>query len=58
MNELNELEKKGLKEAFGLSDEELFEAKYNLLGLFNALYKIDRRLALENEVRQEGKSDD
>ena len=58
MNELSELERKGLKEAFGLSDEELFEAKFNLLGLFQALYKIDERLRREKEAKQEGSGND
>lgn len=58
MNELSELERKGLKEAFGLSDEELFEAKYNLLGLFNALYKIDQRLRQGQKVNQEDNPND
>ena len=34
---------------FGLKDEkEFLEARHNLLGFFNTLYKIDQRLKREN----------
>ena len=54
MEEPSELERKGLIEAFGLSENEVYEAKYNLLGFFNALYKIDQRLKKEREEKGKG----
>lgn len=48
MPELGELEK-GLVEALSLKPDEIVEAKYNLLGFFNALYKIDQRLKKQAE---------
>lgn len=47
MADLQELEQKGLVEAFGLKPEEVADARYNLLGFFNVLYKIDERLKKE-----------
>jgi len=39
---------------FGLKDEkEFLEARYNLLGFFNTLYKIDQRLKRENNEYEE-----
>lgn len=37
-----------LIEAFDLDENEVFEARYNLLGFFNVLNKINRRL-INNE---------
>jgi len=45
--EFKELERKGLIEAFGLREDEVFEARHNLFGLFSVLYKIDQRLRRE-----------
>ena len=47
MVEISELKRKGLIEALGLSEDELFEAEFNLLGFFNTLHKIDERLKRE-----------
>jgi hypothetical protein len=44
MSDSEDLEKSGLLEAFNLQANEVLEAKSNLLGFFNALYKIDKRL--------------
>jgi hypothetical protein len=44
MSDLSDLEKVGLIETFKLRDNEVLEAKQNLLGFFNVLYKIDKRL--------------
>ena len=48
MQQIPELEQKGLIEALGVKQNELFEAKTNLLGFFDVLYKIDKRLKNEN----------
>lgn len=47
----DELERKGLIEALGLNEKDLFAAKQNLLGFYNTLYKINERLEQE---RKEG----
>jgi hypothetical protein len=44
MSNLEELERKCLIEDLGVKKEDLFEAKYNLLGFFEVLYRIDKRL--------------
>lgn len=49
MPDLTELEQKGLIEAFGLKPEEVTDARYNLLGFFSTLYKIDQRLKRQAE---------
>jgi hypothetical protein len=51
MADLSELEQKGLVEAFGLQPEEVADARQNVLGFFNTLYKIDQRLKREAEAR-------
>lgn len=33
--------------ALGLKEEEIFEASFNLIGFFEALYRIDERLKAE-----------
>lgn len=58
MPETEELEA-GLIEALKLRPDELPEAKYNLLGFFNVLYKIDQRLKSQKEkAANEGVSRD
>lgn len=42
-----DLEHKGLVQAFGLQPDEVADARYNLLGFFSVLYKIDERLKRE-----------
>lgn len=49
MADTQEPQDSGLLEAFDLSNEEVFEAKRNLLGFFDVLYKIDQRLKREAE---------
>jgi hypothetical protein len=49
--EFQELERKGLIEAFDLKENEVFEARHNLLGFFMSLYKIDKRLRRETEEK-------
>ncbi len=44
MKNISDLEQKGLINALGVKEEDLFEAKYNLLGFFEVLYRIDKRL--------------
>ena len=55
MQHISELEQKGLVDALGVKQDDLFEAKTNLLGFFNVLYKIDKRLNNkngENKIQQ------
>lgn len=48
-NKLQQLEKEGLIDAFGLAEDEIFEARFNLLGFFDVLARIDQRLKVEKE---------
>ncbi len=58
MFDLKELEQKGLVEALKIKQEDIFEAKYNLLGFFETLYKIDKRLKEESkETKRKGEYD-
>jgi hypothetical protein len=50
MANISDLEQKVLVEEFGLKPEEISEARYNLLGFFGTLYKIDQRLKKEAEA--------
>jgi hypothetical protein len=54
--EFQELERKGLIEAFDLKEDEVFEARHNLLGAFMVLYKIDERLRREAEEKSNEES--
>ena len=47
MSHFEELERKCLIEDLGVKKEDLFEARYNLLGFFEVLYRIDKRLKEE-----------
>ncbi|GEM_PF-6394051 len=49
-NKIDELERKGLVEAFDLKEEEVFEARYNLLGFYSTLQKIKWRLEEEGKL--------
>lgn len=49
-----DLEHKGLVRAFGLHPDEVADARYNLLGLFSVLYKIDERLKKEAQEKAAG----
>jgi len=44
MESFEELERKCLIEDLGVKKEDIFEARYNLLGFFEVLYRIDQRL--------------
>jgi len=44
MSNFEELERKCLVEDLGVKEEDIFEARYNLLGFFEVLYRIDKRL--------------
>jgi hypothetical protein len=44
-------EGKEFEETFRIREDELAEAKANLFGLFELLYKIDQRLKEENELQ-------
>ena len=46
-NKISKIEKEGLIEALGLSEDEVFEAGFNLLGFFEVLQRIKERLELE-----------
>lgn len=52
MEKISEIDQKGIIEALGVEPENLWEAKYNLLGFFGVLYKIDQRLRKENKVKE------
>ena len=55
---ITELERKGLIKALNIKEEDIFEARYNLLGFFSTLYKINKRLSGENDDNGEGEKDD
>jgi len=55
MPELSDLEHKGLVQAFCLQSEEVADARYNLLGFFGVLYKIDQRLKKEAQGKTAAK---
>jgi hypothetical protein len=44
MDDFEALEKKCLVDDLGVKKEDLFEARFNLLGFFEVLYRIDQRL--------------
>jgi len=46
----DEFEQKGLIEAFNLKPEEVFEAKFNLLGFYGTLQQIKWRLEQEGKL--------
>ena len=47
MENFSDLERKCLIEDLGVKKEDIFEARYNLLGFFEVLYRIDQRLQNE-----------
>ena len=49
MSQISDIEQKGLIDALDIKQDDLFEAKFNLLGFFGALYKIDQRLRNEKK---------
>ncbi len=51
--ELLKLEQECFEE-LGISEEDAFEARYNFLGFFEALHKIDQRIKREEEEKQKG----
>jgi len=53
MASFEELERKFLIEKLQLEESEVFEARFNLLGAFNVLYKIDERLRKEKEAKEQ-----
>lgn len=53
MSNLGNLEEEGLVKAFQLKPEEVYEARYNLLGFFGTLDKIAKRLEAEGVNWQE-----
>ena len=55
-NEL--LEKEGLIKAFDLKEDEILDARYNLLGFFGTLNKIKNRIESEQVKKEEGQSND
>lgn len=55
MQQISELEQKGFLEALDVKKGDLFESKHNLLGFFDVLYRIDKRLNNkngENKIQQ------
>lgn len=62
MSDLEELEQEGLVKPFDLTEDEVFEARQNLLGFFDTLNEIYERLKREGKLEKldkikEGKSD-
>jgi len=53
ISEYEKLEKKGLIEAFDLKENEVYEARYNLLGFFSVLQKIDERLKKKKQKKND-----
>lgn len=51
MEKISEIDQKGIIEALGVKPEDFWEAKYNLLGFFGVLHKIDQRLRKENKIK-------
>jgi hypothetical protein len=51
MEKISEIDQKGIIEALGVEPKDLWEAKYNLLGFFGVLYKIDQRLRQEDKIK-------
>ena len=51
MKNISELDRKGLVEALGIKEEDVFEAKFNLIGFFKVLYRIDERLKKEEIIK-------
>jgi hypothetical protein len=51
MEKISEIDQKGIIEALGVEPEDFWEAKYNLLGFFGVLYKIDQRLRREGKLK-------
>jgi len=49
MSEIHDIEQEKFVEALNIKQEDLFEAKFNLLGFFNVLYRIDQRLRNEKK---------
>ena len=52
MDKISDIDQKGIIEALGVKPEDFWEAKYNLLGFFGVLYKIDQRLRKENKIKE------
>lgn len=48
--EVSELDDDVLIEAFGIKKEDIFEARYNLLGFYGTLQKIKWRLEKEGKL--------
>ena len=55
MDDFDELERKGLLDAFELDESDAFEARFNLIGFFETLHKIDKRLKEEAGQKKEAK---
>ena len=47
MEKDSNVEQKRFVKALNIKQEDLFEAKFNLIGFFGTLYKIDQRLKKE-----------
>ncbi|MCG2700286.1 hypothetical protein L6274_04520 [Candidatus Parcubacteria bacterium] len=52
MDYISKLEQKGVVEALDIKPEDLFEVRFNLLGFFSVLYKIDQRLRKEKNLKK------
>jgi hypothetical protein len=49
MAKITDLEQKGLIDALGIEEKDLFEAGHNLIGFYSTLYKINERLKREGK---------
>lgn len=46
------IEQKKFIEILDIKQDDLFEARFNLLGFFSVLYKIDQRLKKEDDLKK------
>jgi len=49
MSEITNIKQKEFLKSLNIKQEDLFEARFNLIGFFEVLYKIDQRLKKEKE---------
>ncbi|MFA5248171.1 MAG: hypothetical protein WC415_02925 [Patescibacteria group bacterium] len=51
MPQISDIDKKFMAD-LNIKEEDLAEAKYNLIGFFEVLYGIDKRLREEKQIQQ------
>ena len=57
MKKISDIDQKGIIEALSVKPEDFWETKYNLLGFFGVLYKIDQRLKNEKNNQKKWTSE-